>query len=362
MRGRFNLNERRVRPPNRMFQTSPDEKPQISDDEGIGWDTEDVSDIENVDDIENTSDIEGIDDTEPTDFEPDAPLAAYHGPRSRGLVSLAVFSLTLVAAVGAWLVIGKVQPTWAVATTDYIESSPTLSSWISGRPPAPQAPAATPNETSKPPPAQLIVDREWSGPAGQSLPLNLSISDVPANATIVINGLAEGATLNVGKAAGGDGWQLSAADLHNALVRPSPGFVGAMALAIELRLANDIVADRKTLRLQWAAPPIPQIAKPAIIVRHLDPDEIAALRQRGENFIATGDLASARLVLQRAAEAGDAQAALALAGTYDPIALERLGLKGPKSDIEKARTWYKRAQELGSASASGRLQSLADHD
>jgi TPR repeat protein len=128
-----------------------------------------------------------------------------------------------------------------------------------------------------------------------------------------------------------------------------------------LRLADDSVADFKTLHLEWT-PAVAQTTRPAFFVRHLEPDEVAALVKRGEGFIASGDFASARLVLQRAAEAGDAQAALLLAGTYDPIALEKLGLQGPTADIEKARTWYERARELGSAAASGRLQLLAGRD
>src|SRR3984893_4603259 len=153
-----------------------------------------------------------------------------------------------------------------------------------------------------------------------------------------------------------------AKELREALVRPPQGFVGAMELGLELRLANDSVADFKTLHLEWVAPAVAQTTRPDFVVRHLDSDEVAALVKRGEGFIASGDLASARLVLQRAAEAGEAQAALLLAGTYDPIALEKLGLRGPTADIEKARTWYKRAQELGSAAAPGRLQLLAGYD
>jgi TPR repeat protein len=42
--------------------------------------------------------------------------------------------------------------------------------------------------------------------------------------------------------------------------------------------------------------------------------------------------------------------------------LKKLGLQGPTPDIEKARTWYKRAQELGSAAAPERLQLLAGHE
>ncbi|SEF11450.1 hypothetical protein SAMN05444161_8581 [Rhizobiales bacterium GAS191] len=225
-----------------------------------------------------------------------------------------------------------------------------------------QATPGTPIERAKAPAAQLIVGQASSRGAGEAFPLNISLSNAPAGAMIGINGLAAGSTLTVGRASGAGGWRLMATELREALVRPPQGFVGAMELGLELRLANDSVADLKTLHLEWVAPAVAQTTRPVFVVRHLDSDEVAALVKRGEGFIASGDLASARLMLQRAAEAGEAQAALLLAGTYDPIVLEKLGLQGPTADIEKARTWYKRARELGSAAAPGRLQLLAGRD
>ncbi len=104
--------------------------------------------------------------------------------------------------------------------------------------------------------------------------------------------------------------------------------------------------------------------------RQLDQDEVADLVRRGNEFINRGDLASARLVLQRAAEAGDPQAALMLAGTYDPILLEKVGIQGFARDVVEgfapdaalARTWYERAKELGSAEAVRRLEMLGKRD
>ncbi|SDR64097.1 hypothetical protein SAMN05519103_09395 [Rhizobiales bacterium GAS113] len=225
-----------------------------------------------------------------------------------------------------------------------------------------QATPGAPIDRAKAPAAQLIVGQASSRGAGEAPPLSVSLSNAPAGAMIAINGLAAGSTLTVGRASGAGGWRLMATELREALVRPPQGFVGAMELGLELRLANDSVADLKTLHLEWVAPAVAQTTRPVFVVRHLDSDEVAALVKRGEGFIASGDLASARLVLQRAAEAGEAQAALLLAGTYDPIVLEKLGLQGPTADIEKARTWYKRARELGSAAAPGRLQLLAGRD
>ena len=69
--------------------------------------------------------------------------------------------------------------------------------------------------------------------------------------------------------------------------------------------------------------------------------------KRGDELIARGDLAAARLALQRAAEAGDARAALKLAETYDPRVLEKLAVHGLTANLAKARNWYERARQLG---------------
>jgi len=89
--------------------------------------------------------------------------------------------------------------------------------------------------------------------------------------------------------------------------------------------------------------------------RALGADEISLLIEQGEKYIAVGDVVAARTTFQRAAEAGDATAALALAATYDPIVLAKLGVMGMGADVEKARAWYQMAESYGSAEASQRL-------
>jgi TPR repeat protein len=104
-----------------------------------------------------------------------------------------------------------------------------------------------------------------------------------------------------------------------------------------------------------AEPMIPQDA-----IHHLDPGEIASSLRRGNDLIASGDLAAARLVLRRAANAGDAHAAMTLAGTYDPVVLEKLGVHGFVPDAAMARVWYEKARKAGSAAAPQRLELLAN--
>jgi hypothetical protein len=91
----------------------------------------------------------------------------------------------------------------------------------------------------------------------------------------------------------------------------------------------------------------------------LDNEEIASLIKRGNDLIASGDLAAARLLLRRAAEAGSAEGALILATTFDPVALQRLGAIGATPDLAQARRWYQRAAELGSSAASQHLAGIA---
>ena len=92
---------------------------------------------------------------------------------------------------------------------------------------------------------------------------------------------------------------------------------------------------------------------------HLDPNEIASSLRRGDALIASGDLAAARLVLRRAADAGDARAAMTLAETYDPAILEKLGVHGVVPDLAMARGWYEKAKKLGATEATQRLELLA---
>jgi TPR repeat protein len=114
--------------------------------------------------------------------------------------------------------------------------------------------------------------------------------------------------------------------------------------------------------LQGAAPQaaVAEVMIPGDAIHHLDPNEIAASLKRGNDLIASGDIAAARLVLRRAANAGDAHAAIILAGTYDPVILEKLGVHGFVPDVAMARVWYEKAKKFGSAEAPQRLELLAN--
>jgi TPR repeat protein len=93
-------------------------------------------------------------------------------------------------------------------------------------------------------------------------------------------------------------------------------------------------------------------------VRRIDSDELAVLLKRAKGLLAIGDITSARLLLERAADAQEPEAALMLAGTYDPQVQASQDMRGVAPDPEAAKVWYQKAAQLGSADARRRLGQL----
>jgi hypothetical protein len=78
----------------------------------------------------------------------------------------------------------------------------------------------------------------------------------------------------------------------------------------------------------------------------LSPIEIATLKARGDEFLYAGDITSARLFYQRAADGGDGSSAWRLGTTLDPTFLSRAGIRGMSGELDRALWWYQRAREL----------------
>jgi hypothetical protein len=103
--------------------------------------------------------------------------------------------------------------------------------------------------------------------------------------------------------------------------------------------------------VQPQAAPVPQL-------KSEERERAARLLRKGDEEMAEGSIASARLFYERAAEAGLAEGAMALAATYDPDELQRRNVRGMLPDPAAARKWYERAQALGAPEAGERLRRL----
>ena len=325
-------------------------------------------------------------------LDPDVPPAPPSRLRSR-------LGLTVVGGLVGVILAVAIAAVWrqlAIDRTVELASS-------SARPAPARAESAIP---------RLIVQSSRAM-SGEPAPLGLALQGRAEGAVVIIRGLVPGMELSAGDAVGADAWQVPATDLSDVWISPPESFVGSADLVAELRWADDKIADRQAIHVEWAPPVSPTPAQrqldrediaaappvssapaqrqldreentatppisPAPAQRQLDREEITAappvapapaqrqlgreeitvLLNRGKHLIANGDLAAARLVLQRAAEANDAEAALALAATYDPIVLRELKVYGLTADAAMARAWYQRARELGSAAALQRLEML----
>ena len=314
-------------------------------------------------------------------LDPDVPPPSRLRGRSRLTVVCGLVGVILAVAIAAVIAIGQfsLAEIWrqlAIDRTIELASS-------SARPAPARAEPAIP---------RLIVQSSRAM-SGEPVPLGLALQGPAEGAVVIITGLVPGMELSTGGAVGADAWQVPATDLSDAWISPPESFVGSTDLVAELRWPDNKIADRQTIHVEWvppvspappqrqldreeitAAPPIsPSSAQrqldreeitatlpisPAPAQRQLDREEITVLLDRGKHLIANGDLAAARLVLQRAADANDAEAALALAATYDPIVLRELKVYGFTADPAMARAWYQRARELGSAAALQRLEML----
>jgi hypothetical protein len=247
------------------------------------------------------------------------------------------------------------------------------------------------------------------GTPGEPAPLGVTLHGAADGGVVLVTGLAAGMMLSTGSPVGANAWQVPISDLDNTWILPPKGFVGAVELVAELHLADATIAHRAPIRVEWVgaspavaaqgatpetlaaapaavaapaaratvasiaavpvapavehsrqvAPTQKPVAVPPVQQHQLEQDEVAQLTRRGKDFIANGDLAGARLVLRRAAEANNADAALALAETYDPFVLRELKVRGFPANIAMARAWYEKALDLGSPEALNRLDVLA---
>jgi hypothetical protein len=200
---------------------------------------------------------------------------------------------------------------------------------------------------------KLIVEGADAGNSDE-IGLGVKISGRIEGVLAIVTGLVAGTKLSRGQPWGENEWFIPAAELSETKLKPPAGFSGTMQYSVALKMPDAKIADRQTLRLQWSAAQSRESK-----LRELDPEEIETMLTRGQTMLENGDIAGARLLLQRAAEAGDQTAAMALAASFDPVVMRDLGVRGVEANVEKARYWYGKASQFGSKEAPKRLESLA---
>jgi len=123
--------------------------------------------------------------------------------------------------------------------------------------------------------------------------------------------------------------------------------------------ASTSIASREAPKPEVPQPAAAAVAQPSVAARGLPADMLELLLRRGDALLGLGDVASARLLYERAAQAGDARGAMGAGKTYDPQFLSQMGARGIRPDAAIAADWYRKAFALGDASAAGRLKLLS---
>jgi hypothetical protein len=222
------------------------------------------------------------------------------------------------------------------------------------------------------------------------LPIQVGPQDsLIRNSFVRMRGLPTAATLTEGHAISPGAWAIPLAGLASlGIVLPVGLQQGRWDVVIALvTIEGKVLTEAKTALVvgpvqliapgqqQANAKPAPSIV--AALARPMEPVPAApvtvpapepentpertlalGMHAKGEELLKRGNVQPARALFRRAAQAGLAESALALAGTYDPIELAKLRVMGLRPDVASARQWYIKARELGAEEATQRLRRL----
>src|ERR1700682_3970976 len=130
----------------------------------------------------------------------------------------------------------------------------------------------------------------------------------------------------------------------------------SMRHTIDGRAAPERAANSQIVQVKQAAEAAAS-EQPAPEVSQGDP-EAAKLMVRARALLGQGNIGAARIVLERAAETGNAQASFMLAETYDPVILSAWGTYGTRGEATKAREFYAKAHAGGIQEAKDRFNAL----
>lgn len=235
-------------------------------------------------------------------------------------------------------------------------------------------------------------------PASETpMPIQIGpIDAIPRNSFVRLRGLPAAAVLSEGHSIAPGAWAIPLAVLPNLRISLPVGLTGKSDVTIALvQIDGTVLAEARSSLVIAAAsmiapeqtgprersvasvgpPPAPldaspppagprQIPPPAIAAPSTPPPLTEEQKRasvfivRGRTQAEAGNIAAARLFYRRAADAGLAEGALALAATYDPAELARLRVAGVQPDISLAREWYEKARALGATEAEERLRRL----
>jgi hypothetical protein len=242
---------------------------------------------------------------------------------------------------------------------------------------APRAGAQAPERPS------LSVAATIDARPSSQVPFPIRVFKGPRGSFVRVRGLPLRAALSEGYAIARDAWVVPLNVLSNLEIILPASASGRAEMAVALVALDGTVLAEASSTLVIAAPPsagrpkaedrVPDEGRDTRSEARPDPRPDpsqdkggAEARERARRFLQKGTerlqeglVAPARLLFERAADLGLAEAAMALAETYDPAVLgTRQNLQAIQPDPDQARRWYERARTLGAPQAAERLRRL----
>jgi hypothetical protein len=301
-------------------------------------------------------------------FAPEAPAApeeapdeARNGlPGNRTLLALLVFvALAPTVTVGIMLWRGMIVAPWSTLSADAPRAGQIAALASLAGPSAPQA--VPPKQeivvpTIAVPVIALTGPGTLTGEAGDEVPFAIVLNSTeppPPRSIVAIRGLPAGAVFSAGRPYGVTEWTLRPDEIGGLRLRIPRIASGRHPLAIALLAADGTAMAKATAHLDVTE------SRSTLVTRPEEAERVADLIAHGQKMVDVGYFPGARAYFTRAAEAGSAEAALALGTTYDPAFVAEIGARGIEPEPAQARAWYERARALGSADAEAKLIALA---
>jgi hypothetical protein len=226
----------------------------------------------------------------------------------------------------------------------------------------------------------IVVAPQLRIAPGAEAPFPIAIvppGSVPPASFIRLRGLPPTAALSNGYSIAPGAWSIPVTALPKLMILVPGNTPGGSDFSIALVSRDGATLAEATSTLVVAARSAPAAATvlhaaPAWELPSREPGAAAppprlsaearahALRlvEKGDEQLAYGGVAQARLLYERAAEAGLPEGAMAMAATYDAAELARIDALGVPPDPAAARHWYERARQLGAPEAEARLRRL----
>jgi hypothetical protein len=195
----------------------------------------------------------------------------------------------------------------------------------------------------------IEVARNMTARPATQVAFPIRVGQVPRNSFVRVRGLPPAAALSDGHAIAPGVWAVPLNVLPHLTITLPATATGSANVIVTLVGPDGSVLVETSCAFVIAAlpPPTPY-----------DRQRALQFFEKGNQQLTQGLVASARLLYERAVDLGLAEAAMALAATYDAAELDRPHLRGVQPDANEARRWYERARALGARDAVRRLQRL----